>query len=250
MEYNILEHGDALEKVACNFIRSHFSNYELVWKSYIGNKGNNKKADIPNYNDEKRREDFSEYSYTVFESAFVMYKIVKSKILSNSITTIDQYIEFNKSFISFFAHLGRINDNILNATNELDKNYYSILGDKLDYLYKARHVVIHGKTIPITQDELGLVQIPQFYTDSSNIFGWTKIKVWEEAQLATKNYAEDVVEEYYNDLIHIINNAYGYFYDVIMKELKAKIKFEYNLNIKEPVNVYNIQLPIFSSNKL
>jgi len=252
MEYNLQEHGDALEKIASDFIRSHFSNYELVWKSYIGNKGNNKKADIPNYEDEKRRQNFSEYSYTVLESAFIMHKIVKSKILSNSITAIDEYIEFNKSFISFFAHLGRINDNINRAANELDKSYVAELKNKLDFLYKARHIVIHGKVIPITQDELGLVQIPQFHTDSSNFFGWTKEKTWNDAIIITKKYAEDVVAKYFNELIEILNSAYGHFYDEIMKELKnlkTKIKFEYDPNRQEPINVYNIQLPISSSRK-
>src|SRR6476469_9111798 len=119
MEYNVFDHGDILEKFAYDFIRSHFTNYELVWKSYIGNKGDNVKADIPNYDNEEKRQKFSEYSYTVLESAFILYRITESKIFLNPLSNIDEYFEFNKSFTSFFAHLGKINDNIKNAASVL-----------------------------------------------------------------------------------------------------------------------------------
>lgn len=250
MEYNVLEHGDTLEKIASDFIKSLFPNYEEVWKNYIGNKGDNTKADIPNYPNDNKRKNFSEYSYTVLESAFIIYSIVQSKVFMKPISKIDEYIEFNKSFISFFAHIGRINDNVINASNEISKNYVPKLQADLKHLYEARHIVIHGKVVPIAQDEFGLVQIPKFYTGAGNTYDWTFNKSWNEAVLATEMYAEDVVQGYYNQLIFIINNAYGHFGDVIMGELKAistTISFEYDKNRQTPINPYNIILPGSSS---
>jgi hypothetical protein len=54
-EYDVSRHGDSLEKFASNFIRNRFPNYELVWKSFIGNKGNQTMANIPKYLDNKKR---------------------------------------------------------------------------------------------------------------------------------------------------------------------------------------------------
>ena len=45
-EYNLKEHGDHLEQAYVDFILSHFRTYEAVWKIFIGNKGNDTKADI------------------------------------------------------------------------------------------------------------------------------------------------------------------------------------------------------------
>lgn len=119
MTYSIKEHGDLLEKEATHFIREKFINYESVWQIYIGNTGNAIKAPLPNYPYEEKRTNFAEHSYTVLESSFIISKILESKIFEKSITSFKDYLDFNNSFISFFAHLGRMHDTIIKASNIL-----------------------------------------------------------------------------------------------------------------------------------
>jgi hypothetical protein len=117
--FQIKEHGDALEKVAADFIKQTIPYYELVWQIYIGHKGDGTKADMPDYPFVGKRNRFSQHTYTILESAYLIHTIIESKIFETPIETIHDYLEFNKSFVSFFAHLGRIKDNLERATHEL-----------------------------------------------------------------------------------------------------------------------------------
>jgi hypothetical protein len=112
MKYNIKENGDALEKEAFEFIQNRFPNYELVWQIYLGNKGNATIAKLPNYPYNQKRENFAENSYTVLESSFIIDQLIKSEIFIKSISSFNDYLDFMKSFITFFACLGRLHDTV------------------------------------------------------------------------------------------------------------------------------------------
>ena len=103
MSYNVQDHGDFLEKEATRLIRNDFPYYEKVWSVYIGNRGNDSIATLPQYPDETKRKHFSENSYTVLESFFMIHHILESKIFEQGITKFADYIEFNKAFITFFC---------------------------------------------------------------------------------------------------------------------------------------------------
>lgn len=230
MTYSIKEHGDLLEKEAASFITEKFINYELVWQIYIGNTGNAVKAKLPNYPNEDKRTNFAEHSYTVLESSFIIYKILESKIFEKSINNFNDYLDFNNSFISFFAHLGRMHDTIIKASNILkyDKEFIT----SIHHCYEARCIPIHGKKIPIVLDELGLPKIPIIKTILIKGDSWDdKTSLWSDAASMDKVYVQDNATSYFNDLILLINNQYAVFKDIIHQELNSiptRLTFEYN----------------------
>lgn len=259
MNYTLKDHGDSLEKQAANFVNLHLPFYEKIWTCYIGNQGNNTKALIENYPDNDKRQKFWERCYTVLESAYLSFCMIESGVFATSIQSFEQYEEFNKSYISFFAHIGRINDNIIKASNILgmNKEYSGVLEQRLKEFYQARHIVIHGKTVPVFQDELGLVQVPHFYTNPETAYGWTdEHSSWLEGQQIEKEYVAESCERLFFSLIGIINNAFAKFYETIVSELKrlgTSIVFYYIPHINVPglnktsFNVYNIQFPVSQS---
>jgi hypothetical protein len=233
MTYSIKDHGDLLEKEASSFIAQKFNNYELVWQIYIGNTGNACMAKLPNYPSEEKRISFAEHSYTVLESAFINYKILESQIFEKSIGSFKDYLDYNNAFISFFAHLGRMHDTIIKASDILLKDKRFITS--IHQFYEARCIVIHGKKIPIILDELGLPQIPVIKTTLINGNSWNdKTNIWADAKHMNTLYVQDNVTKYFNDLMVLIDNEYAVFKDTICQELKSirtKLIFEYSPTI-------------------
>ncbi len=119
MEYNINDHGDALEKKAQFFISQYIPNYEAVWKIYIGNTGKAERAQLPNYSNESKRLNFSEESYSLLESSFIAYELLQGGVFSRQVTSQSHYIEFNASFLAFFSLLGRMHDLAIKASELL-----------------------------------------------------------------------------------------------------------------------------------
>lgn len=245
MKYNVSNHGDILEVESSEFIRSYIPYYELVWQTYIGNKGNATKADIPGYPFDEKRQKFSELTYTVLESSYMLYKIIESGIFQKEVNSFQTYFEFNNSFISFFAHLGRCNDNLLNAATalEITKGEIENIAESLRKIYVARNIIIHGKKIPFSVDEMGLIKIPIISTTDEKSSGWNdKISKWADAPKMKNEYAADTCEDFLKHLLKVINNTFALFYEVISKELKEgnwNIKFEFN-NFEKKKSIYNI----------
>jgi len=183
-EYNLFDHGDILEHEAVDMIRERFPYYELVWKIYIGNGGKATKADIPGYSFDQKRQNFSEHTYTVLESIYIINQIIESKVFISKVSSFQEYLEFNKSFISFFAHLGRSRDNIIKAAEILQIGNENVtkIRSGLAETYKARCIVIHGKKIPLQLDEDGLIKIPILGTSEQKAFAWNdKTHNWPDA---------------------------------------------------------------------
>lgn len=232
-EYKIQEHGDGLEKEAFSFIEQKFQNYELVWKIFIGNDGNAKIASLPNYN-QKNRADFAENSYTVLESFFISYKILESNVFTNEIKTFDQYIDFCKSYITFFAYIGRIHDTVKKASTILKYDNAKFL-HKIHKFYENRNVIIHGKKIPLIVDNLGSIKTPIIFTSESKGVAWNDTgHNWDDIKHMKTDYISDNTKEIFNKLLEIVNCEYAVFKDLIHKDLKKLntcLVFEYDENI-------------------
>lgn len=229
MIYTVKDHGDIVEKAAAQLIGEKFPNYELVWQTYVGNKGNNTIAELPNYPNEGKRKDFAEHSYTVLESAFIINQILSSKTFENNITNFDEYIEFNKAFISLFALLGRMHDTVIKASDILKYNNKNFI-ESIHKFYEARSIVIHGKKVPLIFDELGLLKIPVLKTDVIDGIAWDdKRNLWDEANDMESGYVVDTLTKFFYELLSLINNEYAVFYHIIqneLKELKTKLLFK------------------------
>lgn len=258
-EYDVKLHGDYLEQEASDFIRNSFPNYELVWKIYIGNRGNETKAIIPKYKDEEKRQKFAECSYTVLESMFMASEILGSQAFAGAIKDLKSYKDFHINYMAFFSNLGRIKDNIGKASNLLGLRYD--VDDAFKEYFEARNIILHGKSVPLSQDEYGFPQIPKLYSSSKNPGGWSDKKHdWKDAAQMQNLLVDDVCSAYFEGVTKRVNDLYGVFYDIISKELKdaqTKITFEYNKfqsasdlppfsgsvsNTSNGVSVYNINL--------
>lgn len=229
MVYTLKEHGDLLEKESAEFVERYLINYENIWKTYIGNKGNNTKADIDNYAFDEKRQSFWESCYTILESSYLSYNIVKSGVFMNPITTFNDYENFNKNFIAFFAHFGGINDNIITANEIIG---ITIQKTDLSKFYNARHIVVHGKVIPMKFDELGLVEIPTLCISGETGFGWTvKSKNWKESESLKHELVHDFCYNMLEQFLNVINSIFANIYELLtsyLKENNSNIIFTYN----------------------
>lgn len=81
LEYNLKHHGDHLERSYADFIGCYFKTYEAVWKIFIGNKGNDTKADIQGYSLDKdiKRQNFSEHTYTILQSVILLHRLIEKE---------------------------------------------------------------------------------------------------------------------------------------------------------------------------
>lgn len=230
MTYSVQSHGDIIEKAAAKLIAEKFPYYELVWQSFIGNKGNNTLADMPGYPNEQKRKNFAENSYTVLESIFLIDQIVKSKVFEKTLTNFDEYIEFNKSFITVFALLGRMHDTVIKASDILKYDNKAFI-DSIHRFYEARNIVMHGKKIPLHFDELGLLKIPFLKTAVIAGTAWDdKHSLWNEAETMSTEYVVDSVTRFFDELLFLINSEYAVFYNIILEELKllkCSLRFEF-----------------------
>jgi len=231
MKYKLSEHGDSLEKSAASFVNKFLINYEEIWKIYIGNKGDQTKATILNYpiTCENLRQEFWEHCYTVLESCILAYNIKKSDAFIKPIIDFDTYENFNKNLIAFFTYIGRIIEHIGIAGIKIGLN---INDPRLNKFYLARNIVIHGKVIPISIDDMGLIKFPTFITTPSTSYGWpNKGKIWAEGHEIHHDYVEETLDKMISEILQSINDIFGQFLSLIHDELKktnSTIKFEYN----------------------
>jgi hypothetical protein len=228
-QYNVADHGDLLEKMGADFIRSHFPNYEVVWAQFIGNRGNATRAPLPNYPDEGKRQSFGEHSYSTYESCFMIHGILESGVFMTEIKSAADYIRLNQSFTLFFAYLGRIHDTVLKAAQDLFYNH-TAFEQTIKEFYEARSIVIHGKKVPILLDSDGFLIMPQLKTENARGTGWNdKNNLWEDVARMTTNYVEDTCGAYFYELLDLINKEYGVFSAVIagkLAERQTKLIFD------------------------
>jgi hypothetical protein len=233
MQYIIKKHGDMLEKEAYSFIEQKFQNYESVWQIFIGNTGNAIMASLPNY-DETKRANFAENSYTVLESFFVLHKILESNIFSKEIKTFEEYLDYSKSYITFFAYLGRIHDTVIKASSVFKYNNSNFLS-KIHRFYESRNIIIHGKKIPFIFDDLGLVKVPTLHISEAKGINWNDSgNNWKDISNMNSNYISDITTNLFEELLEIINNEYAVFLNLIhedLKKLNTSLVFEYDENI-------------------
>jgi len=237
--YNLEEHGDRLEQAAIDFIRTYIPNYQRVWASYIGNKGDDIMADLPDLNtgEQENRLAFSEFSYTILESVYSIKRMVdKNKFGPLRSFEIEVVQDFKDNLILLFAHLGRIYDNVVNAGTLLGIMEENVPED-LAVFYFQRHTIIHGHVLPIKIDDDGTVRIPKLRrvdTDRSGYYH--KDNHWSDIERLEKEVSLDVVNRIYYSLLSSINAAYGHYSTQIKKLLNGReIKF-----FRLPVTTYGV----------
>ena len=108
-----------MEQEFSKFIQTNFRTYEEVWKIYIGNKGNDTKAEIEGYPSERetKRQKFSEHTYTILQSVILLQRLIEKEIFSKDfLNTTNDILDLQDYLLLFFTHLGRIRDNVQEAS--------------------------------------------------------------------------------------------------------------------------------------
>ena len=142
-ELNIKEHGDQLEREYADFLQEHFKTYEATWKLYIGNKRDNTKSNIAGYPPERdeKRQQFSENTYTILQSLILIYRLINKDVFSkNSTLSIIEKLDLQDNLMLFFTHLGRIRDNVVEATKCLiNPNVNKVESQLEDFFLQKTH---------------------------------------------------------------------------------------------------------------
>jgi hypothetical protein len=233
MNYTLKKHGDSLEKEYADFISTYFNSYEVVWKLYIGNRGNNTRATIKGYpaSREIKRENFSENTYTILQSVICLYRITQREVFkkSSAVETND-VLDLQDALISFFAHLGRIRDNAIQASECLLNINTNMPVEIFAEFYHKRHIVVHGKMLPIVFTQNGEVLIPSLGKDTTDRAGWNhKYDNWSNVVDYSIEIAGVTLENLFQNLMVKINKLFSEFKKKIKEELESHfaLYFEY-----------------------
>lgn len=234
MEYNLKDYGDHIEKAYVDFIQKDFKTYENVWKLFIGNNGNHKMAGIPNYPKERnfKRQKFSEHTYTILQSTILLQRLIKKPIFNNQkVNTIEDFLNFQDDLLLFFTHLGRIRDNVKDATRCLLNLSETETTSKLDEFYHKRHILVHGITLPIKIKTDGEILIPVLSRNSADTVGWyNKEHSWQDIMDLETESIYITIQLLYCELLPKLVEIFGKFNKKIIDELNANnyiLKFEY-----------------------
>lgn len=259
MEYSLQTHGDPLEQKYSEFVQKHFRTYELVWKLYIGNKGNDTRADIENYPKEReeKRQKFSEHTYTILQSLISLHRLIDREVFEKGfISSIEELLDLQDNLILFFSCLGRIRDNIQEASRcllNIDENETTAL---LDEFYHKRHLVVHGKMIPIILNSNGEISLPILSKSTVDVTGWYhKINSWQDVSQFSTETIGNTTQKLYWDLLPILEQIFGIFRKSIESELtegnfvlkydtidyKEEIRYGSGSYASGTVSVYGIQ---------
>jgi hypothetical protein len=235
MEYNLQNHGDHLERSYADFIQTYFRTYEAVWKIFIGNKGNDIKADIEDYPLDKniKRQNFSEHTYTVLQSVILLHRLIEKGAFNNSISnTTENILDLQDNLLLFFTHLGRIMNNIEDASSLLDLKEAET-SDLLKEFYHKRHILVHGKMLPIIFKETGEILLPVLSKNGTDITGWYhKEHSWQDIVLLPTLEANQTATTLFWELLPKLEEVFGQFKKEIEIQLSGqnfKLKFEHNI---------------------
>lgn len=237
-EYSLKKHGDPLEKEFSKFIGQYFRTYESVWKIFIGNKGNNTKADIENYpsDRERKRHEFSEHTYTILQSLILLERLSKKEVFNKiDAKNVSEILDLQDSLLLFFAHLGRTRDNILSAAQCLLNIDLSGIETSLSEFYHKRNVIVHGQMLPIAFKANGEIIIPLLSKNSSDTLRWHDTEhIWTNFPSLPTERLTVTISQLYWELLSKTNNIFGTFEKVIKTELKttkSKIRVQYSLSL-------------------
>ena len=209
MELCLNKHGDKLEREYSVLINENLSAYEMIWKKFIGNKGNATICDMKDESSETRefRVKFSEDHYTIFECLILMYHINERVSMIGDIQDIKNYLDYLNNFQAFHAHIGKIYDMIQNI-EALFKDYFNDIGNIHEDLYpfwQSRVNVIHSKKIPFTiiSDEMAIVKPSNKESDEY----WKKnYNDWDDAQNIDIEFIKDYLSTTLYNILPKVNS--------------------------------------------
>ncbi len=199
---NIKQHGDILERTYYDKIIVSLTQYEELWKIFIGNNGSAKIIESDNKSTDEYRRFIAQHSYTILESLVCLLRISEKKL---EIKALDDYLDANNDFILFQTHCGRIRDcvNKIGVKLKIDRLEYG-----LEDFYKRRNQVLHGKKLPFTIIE-DMFVLPKVSGNEFNPNLWSDELLWEDLNPKEMEFVNDIYGELYNEMISCLNSIYS-----------------------------------------
>jgi hypothetical protein len=144
----------------------------------------------------------------------------------------EDILELQHYLLLFFTHLGRIMNNIEEASALLGLKE-SETSDLLKEFYHKRHILVHGKMLPIIFKKTGEILLPVLSKNGTDITGWYhKEHSWSDVvQLPTIEVSKTASTLFW-ELLPKLEQIFGVFKNTIETELSnrgLKIKFEHNI---------------------
>jgi len=228
-----LQQGDLLESQNLEFINKYLSNYKKIWEIYLGNDGTNR---LPKQNissiENRRREKVSQHNYTCLESVICMKAILEiiDKKQINSFE-INQLIEVYNLYMCFFAHIGRIRDNLIYSYKKVNDDEILLKEFKkpLESFYKERCVVLHNIKIPFTISKKGMNVSTIKSISKTTQKGNSKFELsWNDLLNIEKTEIKKYLKETFYGMAKVTNDAMG----EILKPIN-RIVTKHNIQVKK-----------------
>lgn len=212
------DNGDLLERLNHQFIEEFLPNYELVWEKFVAVNFN------INDENEKIKQQISEYNYSCLESAICMQSIrdkdyinlfeqeglTESELLKN-------YLSFINDFLVFEAHMGRIFETLERtwALLKMKKNE-----DLLEF-YHHRHNVIHSHKLPL-QFNVNSIGIPELKAQGEEN-GWSDKEKLTWGDFLSDSKHIQVLDDYFIETCKKLFEALNISFGAVMSNLKDLI---------------------------
>lgn len=217
-----LEQGDYLESNFKDIIRNEIHLYETIWGKFIGHDGLGRMIHFKQLNNTecKNRENFAEYFYTCMESFICLYYIKKESNFENiDINNPIEYLNILNAFISFYGHCGRIRDNAEKMLNIYKVENKTNLINQFQEVYEQRHLVLHGKKLPIFIEDRQVLIAPPTGTENQHE-KFDSTKNWSDFDMSNLQFIKDEINDTYDKIKRAYNNVLGNLQTPIEKIIK------------------------------
>lgn len=245
MALKISIHGDWLERKAASFIMNKIPAYEKIWTIYIGHKGEGEISDINTTDDDLlgKRQIFSQHHYTILESIYFMNLISKSLSDKNFETDpFERYIHSMIKIQAFFSYVGRLKDNLAKCYSLFfSRVEFNEKISKLEEFWHARNIVLHGKKIPISINDSGMILMPKIKKSKNDQDGFGFDTMWDEVTIDDLSDCGIEIQRLFIDFTKIVST--------LLDDLFVKVKFYVDhSDLKLILNEKFIENPLTYSN--
>lgn len=170
-------HGDPVERTCAERVRAAIPSYARIWADYVGNDGEANALPMTGVKNDaiKSRAECWQRIYTIFESLALSWQIEEEIACMDRIEDFKRYAQNLNLWMAFFSHLGRIHDMVKGIVVPSPVNRADLLGQFTQF-WKERHIVLHGRKVPMCWID-NVLAVPPLAVGRS---GWHDKMPWEE----------------------------------------------------------------------
>lgn len=217
-----LEHdGDAVERTYAAFINSRLPGYATLWADFVGNDGASRLRPRKLEGEAERgmRERLSQRIYTVLESVLACRQLQKGTFVAihgGAQQQADAALEISNKVMLFYAHLGRIRDNIERVGSDWAQHD---LGNDLQSFYSERCIVLHGCKMPFGSYENCVTTVLPGAIKNNAIVWDDRTGVWSGIAPGDLLPLKDIISDTFTRLLPLLDRAFQRLYAAVAGKL-------------------------------